>query len=84
MQKDYDEAQYLTAVGSSHRACIGRNLARFELDKIVVSLLARYEMELVGEDEAEPRRMPKTKSFGVADLDESLLVRLQRRNISEG
>ena len=79
----YDKAQYLMAFGTGHRACIGRNLANVEIQKIVVSLLARYEMELVGGQKTELSRMPKTKSFGIADLDEDFLVRLKRRDRSE-
>ena len=83
LDRDYDKAQYLMACGSGHRACIGRNLANVEIQKIVVSLLARYEMELAGDQVTAPGEMPKTKSFGIADLDEDFLVRLRKRDRSE-
>ena len=83
LDEDYDKAQYLMAFGGGHRACIGRNLAMSEIQKIVVSLLARYEMELVGEGAHRMGGIPRTRSFGVADLDEEFLVRLKRRDRSK-
>ncbi len=45
LDQEYSKAQYLMALGSGHRARTGRNLADIKIQKIVVNLLARYEMD---------------------------------------
>ena len=78
LSEDYDGAPYLMPFGSGHRACIGRNLANVEMQKIVVSILARYEVALVGDADTGPR-MVRTKSFGAAEVTENFIVKLTRR-----
>jgi cytochrome P450 len=83
MTGEYDRTAYLMPFGAGHRACVGRNIATAEIQKLVVSLLARYEITLVegAEQTSAPNAMPPTQSFGVADLEGELAVKLQRRNI---
>lgn len=78
LDDNYDCTSYLMHFGNGHRACIGRNLANVELQKVVVSLLARYEILLTGGDKPKPRTA-RTKSAGVGGLDEPFLVKLRRR-----
>ncbi|KAK8219590.1 cytochrome P450 [Phyllosticta paracitricarpa] len=67
----------LMPFGAGHRACIGRNLATAEINKVVVSLIRRYRIELVGERSVGG--MPPTHSFGIVDLVGPLSVKLTRR-----
>lgn len=78
---EYDCNAYLMPFGSGHRACVGRNIATAEIQKLVVSLLARYEITLAETSETYSKQdtMPPTKSFGVADLEGQLAVKLKRR-----
>ncbi|KAK7531507.1 cytochrome P450 [Phyllosticta citribraziliensis] len=67
----------LMPFGAGHRACIGRNLATAEINKVAVSLIRRYKMELVGDESVGG--MPPTHSFAIADLIGPLRVKLTRR-----
>lgn len=77
----YDCNAYLMPFGSGHRACVGRNIATAEIQKLVVTLLARYEIILTETSKTSSKQdsMPPTKSFGVADLEGQLIVKLKRR-----
>ncbi|KAH9827687.1 Isotrichodermin C-15 hydroxylase [Teratosphaeria destructans] len=79
MSEGYDKTAFLMPFGAGHRACVGRNIATVEISKLVVSLLARYDITLA-EDGGALNTMPPTRSFGVADLEGALLVKLDRRN----
>ncbi|KAK5999292.1 hypothetical protein QM012_005617 [Aureobasidium pullulans] len=81
MDAEYDCTAYLIPFGSGHRACVGRNIATAEIQKLVVSLLARYDITLADAPGTsfEQSTMPPTRSFGVADLDGHLTVKLKRR-----
>ncbi|KAF2460199.1 cytochrome P450 [Lineolata rhizophorae] len=80
LQPGYDKHAYLMPFGGGHRACVGRNIASQEIYKIVASLLARYDISLaLGSASDGMQRMPQTKSFGVADLDERFMVELKLR-----
>ena len=50
--------------GAGHRACLGRNNAQVEIQKMVVSLLRRYDVTLVEEQKVD-NGMPPTSSFGM-------------------
>lgn len=76
----YDKSSLLMPFGAGHRACIGRNIATTEIHKLVASLLERFDFEIVLEDPAEKALvMPEAKSFGVAEMESSLLVKVRRR-----
>lgn len=79
MREEYDRAAYLMPFGAGHRACVGRNIATAEIQKLIVSLLARYEITLAEGTDAR-NAMPPTGSFGVADLKGTLNVKLKRRD----
>ncbi|KAH7077544.1 cytochrome P450 [Paraphoma chrysanthemicola] len=78
LEHSYNKSQYLMPFGAGHRACIGRNIATMEIYKMVGSILSRYNVELVHRG-SSACSMPNTTSFGVADLDGGLLVRLEKR-----
>lgn len=75
----YDRSGYLMPFGAGHRACVGRNIALMEIQKMLVSLLARYDIELVALEEERSLKMPPTHSFGVSDLKGGMPVRLKFR-----
>lgn len=79
LKGDYNKSQYLMPFGAGHRACIGRNIAMTEIYKLVGSLLARYDFEYLPQAQSLNDTIPETTSFGVADLKESLMVRLRAR-----
>lgn len=81
MNAEYDRSAYLMPFGSGHRACVGRNIATAEIQKLIVTLLARCEIALVETPKTSSKQstMPPTKSFGVADLEGRLAVKLTRR-----
>lgn len=91
LDPNYDKSGSLIAFGGGHRACIGRNIANAEIQKLVSSLLLRYKLELVQQRTAwstsphskvKQDRMPKTTSFGVSELEGPLLVKVHRRSNS--
>jgi cytochrome P450 len=75
----YNKAGYLMPFGAGHRACIGRNIATTEIYKLIVSLLARYDLEYLPADGEMGTSIPKTRSFGVADLEGSMMVKVRMR-----
>lgn len=85
-----ERMKLLMPFGAGHRACIGRNLASVEINKVAASVLARYRVELVGEEADKVKGgggggggggMPPMTSFGIADLKGGLVVRLRRREV---
>ncbi|KAF2768649.1 cytochrome P450, partial [Teratosphaeria nubilosa] len=79
MSGEYDTTACSMPFGAGHRACVGRNIATAGISKLVVSLVARYDIALAEEGGALSP-MPPTRSFGVAELAGALLVKLERRD----
>lgn len=82
-----ERMKLLMPFGAGHRACIGRNLASVEINKVAASVLARYRVELVDGEEGGEKKAgggggrPPMTSFGIADLEGGLVVRLRRREV---
>lgn len=84
-----ERMKLLMPFGAGHRACIGRNLASVEINKVAASVLARYRVELLDGEEGGKKKkkagggggMPPMTSFGIADLEGGLVVRLRRREV---
>ena len=71
---DASHANLLLHFGQGPRQCIGRNIALMSMWKILVTLLKRYEFEVVDrEDRLE------LLNYGTAEKKGPLLVRVKRR-----
>ncbi|PSK55395.1 Isotrichodermin C-15 hydroxylase [Elsinoe australis] len=79
LEKEYVRAhkELLFGFGAGHRACIGRNLATVEIQKVVATVVGRYRVDLVGE--VQEGGEVEMESFGISDLKGGLWVRLERR-----
>lgn len=79
LEKEYVRAhkELLFGFGAGHRACIGRNLATVEIQKVVATVVGRYRVGLVGE--VQEGGEVEMESFGISDLKGGLWVRLERR-----
>lgn len=79
LEKEYVRAhkELLFGFGAGHRACIGRNLATVEIQKVVATVVGRYRVGLVGE--VQEGGEAEMESFGISDLKGGLWVRLERR-----
>jgi benzoate 4-monooxygenase len=79
LDSEYDRQAYLMQFGAGHRACVGRNIALTEIQKLLVSLLARYDIYLVASEKEKSQKMPPTHSFGVSDLRGGMPVKVRLR-----
>ncbi|PVH74400.1 cytochrome P450, partial [Cadophora sp. DSE1049] len=70
--------KYLATFGYGSRACIGRNLAMFEMYNFIGQILSRYDVELLDKD-----KPLKIRSSWISDL-ENMRIRLKKRSSTAG
>ncbi|KAH8587166.1 cytochrome P450 [Bisporella sp. PMI_857] len=79
LEKGYNKQAFLMHFGGGNRACLGKNIARVEMQKLIVSLLRRYDITLVKKLAHEEPRIAPTRSYGLANLEGGLIVQLKVR-----